>query len=83
MYSPEEVQTAIQRSANKFAGQDADLTVLPGSTRSDIQEIAELLGLSKGKTKRVAQRMMDMMRDEEWLIKSKVPYGYISGPFGG
>lgn len=86
VYSPKEVQATIQQSANKIAGQAVDLTVPPGSTRSDIQEIAESIGLSKGKTKRIAQRMMDMMntmRDEEWLIKGTVPHDYISGPFGG
>ncbi|MFE6848034.1 hypothetical protein [Streptomyces sp. NPDC057686] len=41
------------------------------------------LGLSKTKTKRIAQRMVDMMntrRDEEWLIKGIVPRDYITGP---
>ncbi|MGP3927872.1 hypothetical protein [Streptomyces sp. 8N616] len=86
VYSPEQVQAAIQESANKIVGRHVDLTVPPGATRADAEQIAESLGLSKGKTKRIAQRMIDMkntMRDEEWLIKGTVPHDYISRPFGG
>ncbi|MFF1411207.1 hypothetical protein ACFVX6_15670 [Streptomyces sp. NPDC058289] len=55
----------------------------PGSSRPAIEEAAAELGLSKTKTKRIVQRMVDMMntqRDEEWLIKGIVPSDYITGP---
>ncbi|MGH4029272.1 hypothetical protein ACQB60_10100 [Actinomycetota bacterium Odt1-20B] len=86
VYSPEQVQAALQADADRIAGHHVDLTVPPGSSRAEVQEIAQSLGLSKGKTKRVAQRMVDMMnttRDEEWLIKGVVPHEYITGPHGG
>ncbi|MGV9880021.1 hypothetical protein [Streptomyces sp. NPDC003006] len=86
VYSPDDVQAALQESANQIAGRHVDLTLPPGSSRADAQEIAQSLGLSKGKAKRIAQRMVDMMnttRDEEWLIKGVVPNEYIIGPFGG
>ncbi|MER6250805.1 hypothetical protein ABT224_05370 [Streptomyces sp. NPDC001584] len=83
IHSPADVQSAIQASANEIAGRHVDLTVPPNSTRPAIEEAARELGLSNTKTKRIAQRMMDMMntrRDQEWLIKGIVPSDYISGP---
>ncbi|MFB6479813.1 putative T7SS-secreted protein [Streptomyces virginiae] len=83
IHSPEDVQSAIQASANEIAGRHVDLTVPPDSTRPAIEEAARELGLSNTKTKRIAQRMVDMMntrRDQEWLIKGIVPSDYISGP---
>ncbi|MFH9072810.1 hypothetical protein [Streptomyces alboflavus] len=83
--SPERVQAELQRSADDIAGRPVDISLPPGATRADIPEIARSLGLSKGKTKRIMQRMIDMMntkRDEEWLIKGVVPHRYITGPFG-
>ncbi|MFG2979144.1 putative T7SS-secreted protein [Streptomyces sp. NPDC048331] len=83
VHSPEDVQSAIQASANEIAGRHVDLTVPPDSTRPAIEEAARELGLSNTKTKRIAQRMVDMMntrRDQEWLIKGIVPSDYISGP---
>ncbi|WP_323184938.1 putative T7SS-secreted protein [Streptomyces sp. NBC_00193] len=83
VHSPKEVQAAIQASADEIAGRPVDLTVPPGSSRPAIEEAAAELGLSKTKTKRIIQRMVDMMntqRDEEWLIKGIVPSDYITGP---
>ncbi|MEV0415794.1 putative T7SS-secreted protein [Streptomyces sp. NPDC050448] len=83
VHSPDEVQAAIQASANEIAGRHVDLSVPPGSSRPVIEEAAAELGLSKTKTKRIAQRMVDMMntqRDQEWLIKGIVPRDYITGP---
>ncbi|MGW0899892.1 putative T7SS-secreted protein [Streptomyces goshikiensis] len=83
VHSPSEVQAAIQASADEIAGHPVDLTVPPGSSRPAIEEAATELGLSKTKTKRIVQRMVDMMntrRDEEWLIKGIVPSDYITGP---
>lgn len=76
-------QAAIQVSANEIAGRHADLTAPTNSSRAAIAEAARELGLSNTKTKRIAQRMVDMMntrRDNEWLIKGIVPSDYITGP---
>ncbi|MFJ1569845.1 putative T7SS-secreted protein [Streptomyces erythrochromogenes] len=83
VHSPAQVQQAIQSSADGIAGRPVDLTVPPGSSRPEIEAAAAELGLSKTKTKRIVQRMVDMMntrRDEEWLIKGIVPRDYITGP---
>ncbi|MEV7442514.1 putative T7SS-secreted protein [Streptomyces sp. NPDC091204] len=83
VHSPAQVQQAIQSSADGIAGRPVDLTVPPGSSRPEIEAAAAELGLSKTKTKRIAQRMVDMMntrRDEEWLIRGIVPRDYITGP---
>ncbi|WP_327281043.1 hypothetical protein [Streptomyces sp. NBC_01205] len=83
MHSPDQVQQAIQSSADGIAGRPVDLSVPPGSSRPEIEAAAAELGLGKTKTKRIEQRMVDMMntqRDQEWLIKGIVPRGYITGP---
>ncbi|MFI9238463.1 hypothetical protein [Streptomyces sp. NPDC053079] len=87
VYSPKEVEAAIQQAADKTAGRHVDLTV-PRDTPHDVidakaAEMAKELGLGKAKTKSLAQRMKDMMhtrRDSEWLIKGVVPKEYITGP---
>ncbi|MFJ9180087.1 toxin glutamine deamidase domain-containing protein [Streptomyces sp. NPDC102360] len=86
VYSPEKVQSSIQENADRIAGRPVDLTVPPGTSKSQAQEMARTQGLSNAKAKRIAQRMIDMMntrRDEEWLIKGVVPSNYIEGPLGG
>ncbi|GCB48006.1 hypothetical protein [Streptomyces sp. NL15-2K] len=86
VYPPERVQSMIQENADKIAGRPVDLTVPPGTTKSQAEELARSMALSNTKAKRIAQRMIDMMntrRDEEWLIKGVVPREYIEGPFGG
>ncbi|MDQ1045597.1 hypothetical protein [Streptomyces sp. V4I2] len=86
VYPPERVQGHIQETADKIAGRPVDLTVPPGTTKSQAEELARSMGLSNTKAKRIAQRMIDMMntrRDQEWLIKGVVPREYIEGPFGG
>ncbi|MEV5242086.1 hypothetical protein AB0K89_23715 [Streptomyces cinnamoneus] len=87
VYSPKEVEAAIQQAADKVAGQHVDLTVPRDTPHAEIDaraaEIAKELGLGKAKTKSLAQRMKDMMhtrRDSEWLIKGIVPHDYITGP---
>ncbi|MEU1313252.1 hypothetical protein ABZ419_30755, partial [Streptomyces cinnamoneus] len=87
VYSPKEVEAAIQQAADKTAGQHVDLTVPRDTPHAEIDaraaEIAKELGLGKAKTKSLAQRMKDMMhtrRDSEWLIKGIVPHDYITGP---
>ncbi|MGW0688443.1 toxin glutamine deamidase domain-containing protein [Streptomyces sp. NPDC002754] len=86
VYSPDKVQSLIQENADRIAGRPVDLTVPPGTSKSQAQEMARAQGLSNAKAKRIAQRMIDMMntrRDEEWLIKGVVPSDYIEGPLGG
>ncbi|WP_229356136.1 hypothetical protein [Streptomyces sp. UNOB3_S3] len=87
VYSPKEVEEAIQQSADKIAGRPVDIGVPPNTPHPEIdemaQKIAKDLGLGKAKTKSLAQRMKDMMhtrRDSEWLIKGIVPHDYITGP---
>ncbi|MEV5141417.1 hypothetical protein AB0K71_21135 [Streptomyces syringium] len=87
VYSPREVEKAIQQAADKVAGRPVDITVPRDTPHPEIDaraaEIAKELGLGKAKTKSLAQRMKDMMhtrRDSEWLIKGVVPRDYISGP---
>ncbi|MEU4212217.1 hypothetical protein AB0F13_19815 [Streptomyces sp. NPDC026206] len=83
VYSPKEVEAAIQKSADEIAGRPVDIDVPPDTPKPEIAEMAKKFGLSKTKTKRIAQRMADMMhtrRDSEWLIKGVVPRDYISGP---
>ncbi|MEU2517105.1 hypothetical protein ABZ582_34995, partial [Streptomyces syringium] len=87
VYSPREVEAAIQQAADKVAGRPVDITVPRDTPHPEIDaraaEIAKELGLGKAKTKSLAQRMKDMMhtrRDSEWLIKGVVPRDYISGP---
>ncbi|MFG2182968.1 hypothetical protein ACGFLS_30205 [Streptomyces abikoensis] len=87
VYSPKEVEAAIQQSADKIAGRPIDISVPPNTPHPEIdemaQKIAKDLGLGKAKTKSLAQRMKDMMhtrRDSEWLIKGIVPHDYITGP---
>ncbi|MEU7135196.1 hypothetical protein [Streptomyces sp. NPDC046261] len=87
VYSPKEVEAAIQQAADKVAGKHVDISVPPNTSYADIDakaaQIAKDLGLGKAKTKSLAQRMKDMMhtrRDSEWLIKGVVPRDYISGP---
>ncbi|MFD8983449.1 hypothetical protein [Streptomyces sp. NPDC059564] len=83
VYSPKEVEAAIQKSADEIAGQPVDISVPPNTPHPVIDEAAKRFGLSKTKTRRIAQRMKDMMhtrRDSEWLIKGVVPHDYITGP---
>ncbi|WP_343239463.1 hypothetical protein [Streptomyces sp. SID7909] len=84
VYSPKEVEAAIQAAADKTAGHPIDITVPPKTSYERIREIAEGFGLSKKKTASIEQRMKDMMhtrRDSEWLVKGVVPSEYITGPF--
>lgn len=81
MYSPSQVQAELQASANKIAGKEIDITLPSNSSRIDVENLARSFDLSKSKTKRVTQRIIDMLntrRDEEWLIKGTVPKKYIS-----
>ncbi|MEV5242885.1 hypothetical protein AB0K89_27810 [Streptomyces cinnamoneus] len=84
VYSPEQVEAAIQAAADKTAGYHIDLTIPPKTPRPKARKIAEKLGFDKETTAIITQRMMDMMhtrRDAEWLIKGVVPSEYITGPF--
>lgn len=84
VYSPKEVEAAIQASADKTAGRPIDISVPPRTSYEKIREIAEGFGLGKKKTASIEQRMKDMMhtrRDSEWLVKGVVPKEYITGPF--
>ncbi|WNI21732.1 hypothetical protein [Streptomyces sp. ITFR-16] len=84
VYSPREVEAAIQASAEKTAGRPIDISVPPRTSYEKIREIAEGFGLGKKKTASIEQRMKDMMhtrRDSEWLVKGIVPKEYITGPF--
>ncbi|WP_414169218.1 hypothetical protein ACMATS_25600 [Streptoverticillium reticulum] len=84
VYSPKEVEAAIQQSADKIAGEHVNIDVPPGTSYDDISkraaEMAKEHGWGKAKTKRIEQRIKDMMhtrRDSEWLIKGVVPHEYI------
>lgn len=84
VYSPKEVEAAIQKSADTIAGRPINIDVPPNTSYQEIEEMAKQFGLGKKKTARIAQRMKDMMhtrRDSEWLIKGIVPREYIKGPF--
>ncbi|MER5779342.1 hypothetical protein ABT144_34675, partial [Streptomyces sp. NPDC002039] len=84
VYSPREVEAAIQAAANKTAGRPIDISVPPRASYEKIREMAEGLGFGKKKTDSLEQRMKDMMhtrRDSEWLVKGVVPKDYITGPF--
>ncbi|ONK13781.1 hypothetical protein [Streptomyces sp. MP131-18] len=85
IYSPEEVQAAIQGSADSIAGRPVDVTVSPHASRAEIDELARSYGLSEDATNQIRQRIIDMkntQRDEEWLIRGTVPNEYVDGPFG-
>ncbi|MFG2339859.1 putative T7SS-secreted protein [Streptomyces yangpuensis] len=81
-----ELSAAAKAEGEAAAASESGLTREgdpPGSSRPEIEAAAAELGLSKTKTKRIAQRMVDMMntrRDEEWLIRGIVPRDYITGP---
>lgn len=84
VYSPKEVEAAIQRSADTIAGHPINIDVPPNTGYQEIDEMAKQFGFGKKKTVRIAQRMKDMMhtrRDSEWLIKGIVPHDYLKGPF--
>jgi hypothetical protein len=86
VYSPEQVQAAIQASADQIAGRHVDITLSSDAPRSEIGRLARSFGLDNEATKEIRQRITDMMntrRDEEWLIKGVIPRRYIEGPFGG
>ncbi|MGW5347009.1 hypothetical protein [Streptomyces sp. NPDC004050] len=84
VYSPKEVEAAIQAAADKVAGRPIDISVPPRTSYEKIREMAEGLGFGRKKTDSLEQRMKDMMhtrRDSEWLVKGVVPKEYITGPF--
>ncbi|WP_326602805.1 WXG100 family type VII secretion target [Streptomyces sp. NBC_01800] len=82
---PERIQQSINDEIDTVAGQHVDV---PSALRSDepdkVSAFVDDLGLSKGKSRKVSDRLMALLntrRDGEWLISGTVPKEYVSGPF--
>ncbi|MEV6398028.1 hypothetical protein AB0M39_25185 [Streptomyces sp. NPDC051907] len=86
VWPAERVQQSIQDEIDLVAGKHVDVptSLTPTSPREDITAVSDDLGLSKGKTKKVADRIMALLntrRDGEWLISGTIPKDYIHGPY--
>ncbi|MBK3580691.1 hypothetical protein JHN63_44345 [Streptomyces sp. MBT65] len=82
---PEEIQRSINDEIDKVAGREIDV---PGTLRAgetdQASDFVDGLGLSKGKSRKVLDRVMALLntrRDGEWLISGTVPKEYVTGPF--
>ncbi|WP_432182254.1 hypothetical protein [Streptomyces sp. NBC_00063] len=82
---PEQIQQSINDEINKVAGRDIDVpTTLKAGEKDPAQDFVDSLGLSKGKSRKVVDRVMALLntrRDGEWLISGTVPTEYVTGPF--
>ncbi|MGW3354247.1 WXG100 family type VII secretion target [Streptomyces bungoensis] len=79
---PQRVQQSIGDEIDKVAGQHVEV---PSELKPhEVSDFVDGLGLSKGKSRKVTDRVMAMLntrRDGEWLISGVVPKDYITGPY--
>nr|WP_186337834.1 MULTISPECIES: hypothetical protein [Streptomyces] len=79
---PQRVQRAIGDDIDEVAGRPVD--VPPGLKPHEVPDFVDGLGLSKGKARKVTDRVMALLntrRDGEWLISGVVPKEYVTGPY--
>ncbi|WP_225824738.1 hypothetical protein [Streptomyces naphthomycinicus] len=79
---PQRVQQSIGEEIDKAAGQRVEV---PSELKPhEVSDFVDSLGLSKGKSRKVTDRVMALLntrRDGEWLISGVVPKEYVTGPY--
>ncbi|WP_194858905.1 hypothetical protein [Streptomyces sp. SUK 48] len=79
---PAQVQRSIGDEIDRAAGHPVE--VPPTLKPHEVPDFVDGLGLSRGKSRKVTDRVMALLntrRDGEWLISGVVPKEYVTGPY--